>query len=198
MRRKHAMILLAASCLISCLTVFLISTWIYEDPKTTGLRHPKYVPSQRAKIENQDSLDQDTIHTPYRHPSIGQLFLQEYCNVPNASVSGEEGVAAPGYKLKSVQVVIRHGDRTTQYAIPELSLEPWNCRLDPDRLPSHTKLPAFLESLSTLKPERVDRQLYKYSAYPQGKVCNYGHLTQQGVVQHMYNGEHLHKVYIKK
>ncbi|XP_078696452.1 2-phosphoxylose phosphatase 1-like [Branchiostoma floridae x Branchiostoma belcheri] len=194
MRRKHAVVLLAASCLISCLTVFLISTWVYEDPhgKTKG-RPPKYVTSQRAKIVNRDSN-----RTPSRHPSIGQQFLQEYCNVPNASVSGEEGDAPPGYHLESVQVLIRHGDRTTYYPIPGFNMEPWNCNLDPDRSPSHPKLPAFLESVTALKPEQVDRPLHKFSAYPQAKVCKYGHLTQQGAVQHLYNGEHLHNVYIKK
>ncbi|CAH1240690.1 PXYLP1 [Branchiostoma lanceolatum] len=199
MRRKHAVILLATFCLISCLTVFLISTWVYEDPqgKTKG-RHPKYASSQRVKIENRDSRERDGIHTPNRHPSFGQQFLEEYCNVPNASVSGEEGEAPPGYQLESVQLLIRHGDRTTQYAIPGLGLEPWNCKLDPDRSPSHSKLPAFINSVSALNPERLDKPLHMYSAYPQAKVCKYGHLTQQGVVQHLYNGEHLHNVYIKK
>ncbi|XP_061072132.1 2-phosphoxylose phosphatase 1 isoform X1 [Conger conger] len=121
-----------------------------------------------------------------------------YCNIPNRSEQGWEGHGPAGYKLLSVQVMIRHGDRYPLYAIPKTKRPAIDCTLAPDRKPSHPKLGAFIRHMARGGQGRWDAVLGALPRLPNHSFCEIGELTQTGVVQHLRNGETLHSTYIER
>ncbi|XP_029111237.1 2-phosphoxylose phosphatase 1 isoform X2 [Scleropages formosus] len=121
-----------------------------------------------------------------------------YCNIPNRTEQGWEGHSPADYKLLSVQVLIRHGDRYPLYAIPKTKRPAIDCTLDPHRNPTHPKLAAFVNHMSWGGRARWDPVLSALPRVPSHSACEMGELTQTGVVQHLQNGEHLRSVYIKR
>ncbi|KAG9333174.1 hypothetical protein JZ751_013381 [Albula glossodonta] len=108
------------------------------------------------------------------------------------------GHSPAGYKLLSVQVMIRHGDRYPLYAIPKTKRPTIDCTLVPSRRPSHPQLAAFISHMTHAGRGRWDSVLGSLPRFPTHHACEMGELTQTGIVQHLRNGEILRTVYIKR
>ncbi|TRZ04095.1 hypothetical protein DNTS_025143 [Danionella cerebrum] len=134
-----------------------------------------------------DPTDRDPIRDTHR-----------YCNYPNQTEHGWEGHSPPDYKLLSVQVMIRHGDRFPLYSIPKTKKPAIDCLLSEKRKPSHPLLASFIRHMALGGRGHWDASLGSLSRLPNHSSCDMGELTQTGVVQHLKNGEHLRQIYIKR
>ncbi|KAJ8391432.1 hypothetical protein AAFF_G00089060 [Aldrovandia affinis] len=121
-----------------------------------------------------------------------------YCNIPNRTEQAWEGHSPADYKLLSVQVMIRHGDRYPLYAIPNTKRPAIDCTLTPHRKPSHPQLAPFIRHMSQGGQSRWDAVLGALPRVPSHSMCEMGELTQTGVVQHLRNGQLLRNTYIKR
>ncbi|KAL4647147.1 2-phosphoxylose phosphatase 1 isoform X1 [Arapaima gigas] len=121
-----------------------------------------------------------------------------YCNIPNRTEQAWEGHSPADYKLLSVQVLIRHGDRYPLYAIPKTKRPAIDCMLAPHRSPTHPKLAAFINHMSWGGRARWDAVLSALPRLPSHSACEMGELTQTGVVQHLQNGQLLRGAYIER
>ncbi|XP_015269109.1 PREDICTED: 2-phosphoxylose phosphatase 1 [Gekko japonicus] len=133
-------------------------------------------------------------------PPIDPIYEAKfYCNIPSIPERSMEGHAPHYFKLVSVHVLIRHGDRYPLYAIPKTKRPNIDCTLVPNRKPSHPQLEAFIGHMSKLGSEaKMDSTLSSMPRYPSHLLCEMGELTQTGVVQHLRNGQLLQDIYIKK
>ncbi|XP_069720980.1 2-phosphoxylose phosphatase 1 [Phaenicophaeus curvirostris] len=132
-------------------------------------------------------------------PAIDPLYeAYVYCNIPSIAERSMEGHAPHYFKLVSVQVLIRHGDRYPLYAIPKTKRPDIDCTLLPNRKPSHPQLEAFIKRMSRGSAAQMDGALSNLPRYPSHSLCEMGELTQTGVVQHLQNGQLLREVYINK
>ncbi|XP_006801267.1 2-phosphoxylose phosphatase 1 [Neolamprologus brichardi] len=96
-----------------------------------------------------------------------------YCNIPNRTEQAWEGHSPADYKLLSVHVMIRHGDRYPLYSIPKTKRPAIDCTLSTSR---YTHLhPSEWISLD-------------FSPPPPSWIAD-------GVVQHLRNGQLLHHAY---
>ncbi|XP_063162774.1 2-phosphoxylose phosphatase 1 [Candoia aspera] len=132
-------------------------------------------------------------------PAIDPIYeAQFYCNVPSIPERSMEGHAPHYFKLISVHVLIRHGDRYPLYAIPRTKRLDIDCTLMPNSKPSHPLLEAFISHMSKGSEAQMDGSLSSMPRYPSHSLCEMGELTQTGIVQHLLNGQLLHDIYIKK
>ncbi|XP_070610176.1 2-phosphoxylose phosphatase 1 [Erythrolamprus reginae] len=132
-------------------------------------------------------------------PAIDPIYeAQFYCNVPSISERSMEGHGPHYFKLISVHVLIRHGDRYPLYAIPRTKRPDIDCTLMPNRKPSHSLLEAFISHMSKGSEAQMDGSLSSLPRYPSHSLCEMGELTQTGIVQHLQNGQLLRDIYIKK
>uniref|UniRef100_A0A3B3ZSB7 2-phosphoxylose phosphatase 1 n=1 Tax=Periophthalmus magnuspinnatus TaxID=409849 RepID=A0A3B3ZSB7_9GOBI len=118
-----------------------------------------------------------------------------YCNTPNRSEQAWEGHSLADYKLLSVQVMIRHGDRYPLYSIPKTKRPAIDCTLSPNRRPSHPLLSGFISHMARGGRGHWDSPLSSVPRLPNHSSCDIGELTQTGVVQHLRNGQLLHEAY---
>ena len=125
--------------------------------------------------------------------------MPAYCSAPVLPVStGEEGVlppGAPGARLRTVVVAIRHGDRSAIFSIPNAS---GNTRFDcspPDgdagRSWARLRNAFNVRSLRGRSP--LDRTL-RPALNPDGS-CASGQLTPVGFTQHLALGRHLSQAF---
>ncbi|MGH0155920.1 UNVERIFIED_CONTAM: hypothetical protein FKN15_067551 [Acipenser sinensis] len=79
---------------------------------------------------------------PHTEPPVIDPVYEAYayCNIPNNTERGMEGHSPPDYKLLSVQVMIRHGDRYPLYAIPKTKKPAIDCTLVPSSPPDYKLL----------------------------------------------------------
>ncbi|XP_015132522.1 2-phosphoxylose phosphatase 1 isoform X1 [Gallus gallus] len=132
-------------------------------------------------------------------PAIDPVYeAHVYCNIPTIAERSMEGYAPHYFKLASVQVLIRHGDRYPLYAIPKTKRPDIDCTLLPNRKPSHPQLEAFIKHMSKGSAAQMDGTLSSLPRYPSHSLCEMGELTQTGVVQHLRNGQLLRETYINK
>ncbi|KAG1948268.1 2-phosphoxylose phosphatase 1 isoform X2 [Pimephales promelas] len=122
----------------------------------------------------------------------------QYCNYPNLSEHGWEGHSPADYRLLSVQVMIRHGDRFPLYSIPKTKKPAIDCTLSEKRKPSHPLLAAFINHMALGGRGHWDASLGSLPRLPNHNTCEMGELTQTGVVQHLKNGDHFRQAYIKR
>nr|XP_055053389.1 2-phosphoxylose phosphatase 1 isoform X1 [Misgurnus anguillicaudatus] len=122
----------------------------------------------------------------------------QYCNYPNLTEHGWEGHSPADYKLLSVQVMIRHGDRYPLYSIPKTKRPAIDCTLSDKRKPSHPLLASFINHMALGGRGHWDASLGSLPRLPNHSSCETGELTQTGVVQHLKNGDHLRQAYIKR
>ncbi|XP_051966368.1 2-phosphoxylose phosphatase 1 [Xyrauchen texanus] len=122
----------------------------------------------------------------------------QYCNYPNLTEHGWEGHSPPDYKLLSVQVMIRHGDRFPLYSIPKTKKPAIDCTLSDKRKPTHPLLTSFISHMALGGRGHWDTSLGSLPRLPNHSSCEMGELTQTGVIQHLKNGNHLHQAYIKR
>ncbi|XP_066565396.1 2-phosphoxylose phosphatase 1 isoform X2 [Amia ocellicauda] len=141
-----------------------------------------------------------TVPIPYTEPPVLDPIYEAYayCNIPNRTEHSWEGHSPPDYKLLSVQVMIRHGDRYPLYSIPKTKRPAIDCTLVPNRKPSHPRLAAFISHMSKAERGQWDSAMSAIPRLPSHTVCEMGELTQTGIVQHLHNGQLLHDTYIKK
>ncbi|XP_051841618.1 2-phosphoxylose phosphatase 1 [Antechinus flavipes] len=121
-----------------------------------------------------------------------------YCNIPSITERSAEGHAPYYFKLVSVHVLIRHGDRYPLYAIPKTKRPEIDCTLVANRKPNHPKLEAFINHMSKASEVFMEGTLSTLPLYPSHSLCEMGELTQTGVVQHLKNGQLLRDIYLKK
>ncbi|XP_014857232.1 PREDICTED: 2-phosphoxylose phosphatase 1 isoform X2 [Poecilia mexicana] len=118
-----------------------------------------------------------------------------YCNTPNRTEQAWEGHSPADYKLLSVHVMIRHGDRYPLYSIPKTRRPSIDCTLSASRQPSHPLLDSFINHMGQGTRGHWEAQLGSISRLPNHSVCEMGELTQTGVVQHLRNGQLLQRAY---
>ncbi|XP_032401373.1 2-phosphoxylose phosphatase 1 isoform X1 [Xiphophorus hellerii] len=118
-----------------------------------------------------------------------------YCNTPNRTEQAWEGHSPVDYKLLSVHVMIRHGDRYPLYAIPKTRRPSIDCTLSASRQPSHPLLTSFINHMGQGTRGHWEAQLGSISRLPNHSVCEMGELTQTGIVQHLRNGQLLQRAY---
>eukprot|EP00062_Callorhinchus_milii_P000607 gi/632934773/ref/XP_007886403.1/ PREDICTED: acid phosphatase-like protein 2 isoform X2 [Callorhinchus milii] len=185
--RSRFLFLLAVAALLAVLSLSL--QFLHLIP----LNQPK---EDGVVVKNRKRIMQDVYTAP---PMLDPIYeAYEYCNMPNKTDHGLEGHAPSDYKLLSVQIMIRHGDRYPLYAIPKTKQPPIDCTLNPGREPSHRRLKDFIKHINKADKGRLDGPLNNIALLPTHTVCEMGELTQTGVVQHLLNGDHLHDTYIKK
>uniref|UniRef100_A0A3Q1GH80 2-phosphoxylose phosphatase 1 n=1 Tax=Acanthochromis polyacanthus TaxID=80966 RepID=A0A3Q1GH80_9TELE len=118
-----------------------------------------------------------------------------YCNTPNRTEQAWEGHSPADYKLLSVQVMIRHGDRYPLYSIPKTKRPSIDCTLSTSRKPSHPLLNSFISHMGQGSRGHWESPLASVPRLPNHSACEMGELTQTGVVQHLRNGQLLHHAY---
>lgn len=118
-----------------------------------------------------------------------------YCNTPNRSEQAWEGHSLADYKLLSVHVMIRHGDRYPLYSIPKTKRPAIDCTLSVNRQPSHPLLKGFIGHMGGGGRGHWDSPLSTVPRLPNHSTCDIGELTQTGVVQHLRNGQLLREAY---
>ncbi|XP_068174294.1 2-phosphoxylose phosphatase 1 isoform X2 [Antennarius striatus] len=121
-----------------------------------------------------------------------------YCNTPNHTEQAWEGHSPADYKLLSVQVMIRHGDRYPLYFIPKTKRPAINCTLSTSKSPSHPLLKTFIGHMRQGGRGHWDSTLSSIPRVPNHSACETGELTQTGVVQHLRNGQLLHHAYKRR
>ncbi|MBN3315493.1 PXYP1 phosphatase, partial [Atractosteus spatula] len=185
--RNRFILLLVVAALLAILS---LSLQFLNLIPTTPLREERQHAKSRKRI----------LPIPYTEPPVSDPIYEAYayCNIPNRTENGWEGHSPPDYKLLSVQVLIRHGDRYPLYAIPKTKRPAIDCMLIPSRKPSHPQLPAFVSHMSRAVKSRWDSVMSALPRLPSHAVCEMGELTQTGVVQHLHNGQFLRSTYIKK
>ncbi|XP_051253234.1 2-phosphoxylose phosphatase 1 isoform X1 [Dicentrarchus labrax] len=118
-----------------------------------------------------------------------------YCNTPNRTEQAWEGHSPADFKLLSVQVMIRHGDRYPLYSIPKTKRPAIDCTLSISRKPSHPLLNSFISHMGLGGRGHWESPLSSVPRLPNHSVCEMGELTQTGVVQHLRNGQLLYQAY---
>ncbi|XP_041851295.1 2-phosphoxylose phosphatase 1 isoform X2 [Melanotaenia boesemani] len=118
-----------------------------------------------------------------------------YCNMPNQTEQAWEGHSPADYRLLSVQVMIRHGDRYQLYSIPKTRRPAIACSLSTSRQPSHPLLKSFISHMEHASRGHWESPLGSVPRLPNHSSCETGELTQTGVVQHLRNGQILHHAY---
>ncbi|TNN01295.1 hypothetical protein fugu_010677 [Takifugu bimaculatus] len=118
-----------------------------------------------------------------------------YCNTPNGSEQAWEGHSPADYRLLSVQVMIRHGDRYPLYTIPKTKRPAIDCTLSASRSPSHPLLTPYISHMGLGGRAKWEAPLNSVPRIPNHSSCEVGELTQTGVVQHLHNGQLLRQAY---
>uniref|UniRef100_A0A1A7Z5H2 2-phosphoxylose phosphatase 1 n=2 Tax=Iconisemion striatum TaxID=60296 RepID=A0A1A7Z5H2_9TELE len=132
---------------------------------------------------------------PHTQPPNPISEAYSYCNIPNRTEQAWEGHSPADYRLLSVQVMIRHGDRYPLYSIPKTKRPAIDCTLSTSRPPSHSLLNSFIDHMGQGGRGRWEPPLGSVSRLPNHSACEMGELTQIGVVQHLRNGQLLHHAY---
>ena len=130
--------------------------------------------------------------------------MGHYCNFPirtsgaEGSLSLEKQINQERFHLEMVQVLLRHGDRTSSVYIPNMDNGKYdfNCTFrtkDQDykhmfeeyaKVTRHFTLRNFLNGMKT-----------SGSLLPSGQRCRFSQLTQKGFLQHFTLGKHMRTAY---
>ncbi|XP_030634412.1 2-phosphoxylose phosphatase 1 [Chanos chanos] len=154
------------------------------------------VPEERSHGKSRKRVN-PVIHTEPPEPDPLTDTLR-YCNIPNSTEHSTEGHSPPDYKLLSVHVMIRHGDRYPLYSIPKTKRPSVDCTLSAKRRPSHPLLSSFISHMALGGRGHWDASLASLPRLPNHSQCELGELTQTGVVQHLRNGQVLRQAYMTR
>ncbi|KAK7094167.1 2-phosphoxylose phosphatase 1-like [Littorina saxatilis] len=141
-----------------------------------------------------------TLKWKYSNP-LDVPRVAEYCNTPTTVELGEEGNSPDGYDLKSVYILIRHGDRTpiTSYLDVPRPSPKHGCTMNATFLQSIPDLSNFLSDMDEQKNKQPPRSEFaNWALYPQHKECSSSQLTGTGALQHLLNGLALKEKYIEQ
>ncbi|XP_055003996.1 2-phosphoxylose phosphatase 1 [Boleophthalmus pectinirostris] len=164
-------------------------------PSAAGLEGRQYQAAEGGSVQGKSRkrvFPAPVAHTEEPEP-VSEAY--GYCNTPNRSEQAWEGHSLADYKLLSVQVMIRHGDRYPLYSIPKTKRPAIDCTLSPNRHPSHPLLAGFISHMARGGRGHWDSPLSTVPRLPNHSSCDIGELTQTGVVQHLRNGQLLHDAY---
>uniref|UniRef100_H2YRM6 2-phosphoxylose phosphatase 1 n=1 Tax=Ciona savignyi TaxID=51511 RepID=H2YRM6_CIOSA len=124
-----------------------------------------------------------------------------YCNFPrdNDIFTMQEGVGQKGWKLKQVQILIRHGDRAplNYAAYNKFRVKPNFCNIHSDYYSEKYKLVSKYRD-NILKDLYTDGAVYFTHPLPQAILCSPGQLTVFGALQQLHNGLLLREAYVQK
>lgn len=172
--------------------VCAVSYWRTETSSASS--HPPAPASGGAWSAN-DASSSDKDDSAIEKPRLKKL--RQWCNAPDRiHVSTEGRLSNAQYELVGIIVTIRHGDRGP--LIPIRNLSDINC--------SHRFLSSAFKHFSstmqniskTAEYSHFAGSFLKYPVLPSLYRCNVGHLTQQGVVQHLKLGKVLKEVYVNQ
>ncbi|XP_077146969.1 2-phosphoxylose phosphatase 1 isoform X1 [Ranitomeya variabilis] len=207
--RNRFLLLLALAALLAFLSISLqsFSRWLPVSMQLKAQTHVlqgspiRLIPvvSNREEAltsKNRKRIMPDLLTEPSAPDPLYDALL--YCNTPGVAERSMEGHAPPNFRLLSVQVMIRHGDRYPLYAIPKTKRPDIDCVLEPDRKPSHPNLEDFINHMTKGSEAQMDGTLSSLPRIPSHSLCEMGELTQKGVVQHLLNGQILREIYLKK
>lgn len=207
--RNRFTLLLALAALLAFLSISLqfFSRWLPVSMQLKTQTHvlpglpirliPAFPEREEAlAVKNRKRIMPDLLTEPSAPDPLYEANL--YCNTPGVAERSMEGHAPHNFKLLSVQVMIRHGDRYPLYAIPKTKRPDIDCVLEPDRNPSHSNLADFINHMTKGSEAQMDGTLSSLPRFPSHSLCEMGELTQTGVVQHLHNGQILRENYLKK
>ncbi|XP_062614217.1 2-phosphoxylose phosphatase 1-like [Saccostrea cucullata] len=115
----------------------------------------------------------------------------EYCNFPNPNSLKEDTghyhkeLGAHGYKLKLVQMMIRHGDRTPLHTLADRPNPRISCKFSKKEKHVHWIVGKFI---SRMQNEDANENFEFLHPYPNQPYCRQSYLTPQGAVQALLNG----------
>ncbi|XP_033833498.1 2-phosphoxylose phosphatase 1 isoform X2 [Periophthalmus magnuspinnatus] len=164
-------------------------------PSATGLEGRQYQAAEGGLVQGKSRKRVFPAPVPHTDEPEPVSEAYGYCNTPNRSEQAWEGHSLADYKLLSVQVMIRHGDRYPLYSIPKTKRPAIDCTLSPNRRPSHPLLSGFISHMARGGRGHWDSPLSSVPRLPNHSSCDIGELTQTGVVQHLRNGQLLHEAY---
>ncbi|KAL8587360.1 hypothetical protein ACOMHN_045607 [Nucella lapillus] len=125
--------------------------------------------------------------------------LAEYCNVPERVEEGEEGEAPKDYILRSVYILIVHGDSTPVASLPDLHPSSQNCTMDSEVLRHFPQLRHFRSDMETQSGhQHSGSEFFYWALHPQHTRCGTLQLTGQGALQHLLTGLALKDKYVHK
>lgn len=133
-----------------------------------------------------------------------QTFSKKYCNYPPQTGNDEGFLNLPGvfadnpFKLKMVQVLIRHGDRAPVLLyLPNADKKLYNCSVGSNNLVIAHLFSELKEMVKYLKIRKLSSEVSEHSFLPdlQVKACRAGQLTAQGFLQLIAIGKHLRRQY---
>ncbi|KAJ0022433.1 hypothetical protein NQD34_009923 [Periophthalmus magnuspinnatus] len=117
-------------------------------PSATGLEGRQYQAAEGGLVQGKSRKRVFPAPVPHTDEPEPVSEAYGYCNTPNRSEQAWEGHSLADYKLLSVQVMIRHGDRYPLYSIPKTKRPAIDCTLSPNRRPSHPLLSGFISHMA--------------------------------------------------
>ncbi|KAK7074824.1 2-phosphoxylose phosphatase 1 [Halocaridina rubra] len=123
--------------------------------------------------------------------------MRQQCNPPDRIQRHQEGVLPAQYELNGVIVALRHGDRGPLVHVSNLSSI--NCGHKSYGTPAYRKYVSdILNASKTNAYINFVGPFMKYPLLPLPTKCSIGHLTPQGVSQHLQLGKVLKEVYLNE
>ena len=103
---------------------------------------------------------------------------------------------APAYRLVSVHLAIRHGDRYHVHTLPKYRNAPVSCRFSARLLHRFPPLLTYLRTMRSAQwRRRLQQTFYDWPTHPSEALCGRGQLTPRGALQHVQNGQFLRAAY---
>ncbi|XP_021363491.1 2-phosphoxylose phosphatase 1-like [Mizuhopecten yessoensis] len=123
--------------------------------------------------------------------------LKEYCNPPSSDLrASEEGNVGDEFQLKSVHVIIRHGDRSPIHSIINHPNSKLSCKFDSRFLMKDRILTSYLNKLQKTETNFHPKSDFRnWELYPKKDFCDGAQLTPLGALQHLKIGQFLQEKY---
>ena len=113
------------------------------------------------------------------------------------SIAGD--VDETKYKLRSVHVVIRHGDRNYLHELPNYAGATLRCKVAKNQLDQVDGLEDYVNLMKISGRRRQKGQVFAgEKVYPNQDYCGMGDLTPFGAIQHLKIGQHIIRAYSKR
>ncbi|XP_076028320.1 2-phosphoxylose phosphatase 1 isoform X2 [Oratosquilla oratoria] len=144
-------------------------------------------------MRNSDKLNHAS--PPLQHQDKNRLKkIMKHCNPPERIQKHTEGAVHHPYKLTGILIAFRHGDRGPLIQVRNISTIHCGHR-DFDK----NYYNRFLTDIKNASKENAFTNFLgpfvKYPLYPSSTMCTIGHLTSQGIAQHLTLGKILKSIY---
>jgi hypothetical protein len=110
-------------------------------------------------------------------------------------------VSSLDYELKSVHLLVRHGDRFNMHSLPNYETPPISCTISSelkDQIPGLGQYQQLMEKLAEQGGRTSQQTFHAYNLFPNTDVCKLAQLTPVGAAQHLKNGQFLRKIYLEQ